>query len=357
MATVYTSATFSKDVVPNGLPREAVDLCHGAVAVGWKAQVKRMQVTLIAPDGHHTITLSASNRNIPYQRHKATIAKYASPLLIGGNSSDEAVEALVATSRTAERIASDKRAVREAADHREIEQAKKVSDPETPATLIAEDEEGHPDAPSFGRHVVSESPMMAHRSQGIGYLSPTTNERRWSDGTVDYTCRSEGCDFDSKERLSVGRHWRKHVRAGEEEAADEPRLSIKTEPHEPVYTRTGYTPRQERVDALAEVLAALDLSSMDATELAEFVLNWQHERSEAGDRLASEREPLTEGDILNRIRALLDNGTYLAQQERIATLEQNVQSLVQDVTVAQSEARRARETLATFRELVAEVDA
>ena len=372
MATTYDASTFDMSVLPGGLHRDAQALVHGALALGWKIMVKQIMVRLISPDGEHIITISASNKNIPYERYKREIHKYANPLLIPKN--DKQVHAVATDAVKAENAVIAKRKEREAQKRAESEQRKaarkaKVSGQkpamaeameramrEVPAEAIAYDEEGHPDAPGFGRYVVSEVPMMAHRGQGKGYPSPTTNERTWSDGTVDYTCRSEGCDFSVEKRMGVGSHWRSHVARGEEQPAPKPKETYVTPPHEPAYTH-GYTPRRERVTALSRVLEALDLTAMTAEELAEFVLSWQHEQSEAGTRVAAEREEMTADDVLNRIRSLLDNGTYLAQQERITALEQDVQSLVQDVTVAQMEAQRAKETLATFRELVAEVDA
>jgi hypothetical protein len=365
MATTYDSSTFDISVLPGGLHRDAQSLIQGAVALGWKVQVKRIMATLISPNGDHTITLSASNHNIPYERHRRTIHKFANPLLLPKD--DKAAEALARDSIKAQTAAHQTREQREAEDHRVLEQrraarkatpikdafdraAQKVSDQKLPPLVL--------DKPALEgeRYVVSEFPMLAHAGQKKGYISPTTNERAWSDGSVDYTCRSEGCDFATDDRSGVGRHWRTHVRAGEEQSVEQPRETYTVPPHEPIY-QMGYTPRRERITALSRVLESLDLTAMTAEELAEFVLNWQHQQSESGSRMAAEREEMTSDDVLNRIRSLLDNGTYLAQQERITQLEQDVQSLVTDVTVAQTEAQRAKETLATFRELVAEVDA
>ena len=362
MATTYDASTFDMSVLPGGLHRDAQALIHGSLALGWKVMVKQIMVRLISPDGEHVITISASNKNIPYERYKREIHKYGNPLLVP--TTDKQIHAVATDAVKAENAVIAKRKEREAqkraeAEQRRAERKAKVSAQKLPADadeferVLAADPQPQPEAE---RYIVSEVPMMAHAGQRKGYISPTTNERTWSDGTIDYTCRSEGCDFATDERHGVGRHWRTHVRAGEEKPADQPRDRFVTPPHEPLY-QMGYTPRRERVTALSKVLEALDLTAMTAEELAEFVLNWQHEQSETGSRVAAEREEMTADDILNRIRSLLDNGTYLAQQERITLLEQDMRAMVNEVVAAQDEARRAKETLATFRELVAEVDA
>lgn len=369
MATTYDLSTFDPSVIPGGLHRDSKNLIRAAVAFGWTLHVMGMRVRLTSPGNVKSITLSASDNNIPYQRHRTTIEKYANPLLLPGN--DEQVKGLAHQVIAAEdyavsqRKAAEKKAEREEQERREQadredEYAKSypqsrrgVSAAETPEPDVEFDvTKIVPDA----RHVVSEEPMMAHKGQREGYISPTTNVRTWSDGSVDFTCRSEGCDFARDDRHSVGRHWRKHVTDGTEQPAGRPVERYRTPPHEPLYV-TGYTPRRERVGALAEVLAALDLKAMTSEELAEFVLNWQHEQSQAGSRVAAEREEMTSDDVLNRIRSLLDNGTYLAQQEEISRLRADMTTMQQTADQCREEARRAKETLATFRELVAEVDA
>lgn len=152
--------------------------------------------------------------------------------------------------------------------------------------------------------------------------------------------------------MGIGSHWRRHVSRGEEQPAPKPNEMYVVPPHEPAYERTGYTPRRDRVSALAQVIAALDLEAMTAEELAEFVLDWQHSQSESGSRHAAEREELTPEDILNRIRTMLDNGTYLKQQEEIDALREERDILDAAVTAAEGRARDAQDRWDTLRSLM-----
>lgn len=326
MSTEYTLSNYTTRVLPNGLHKDAGVLAHAALAVGWKLYVKGIMIRLVSPDGSATITITASNKNIPWERYRRLIQKHANPLLLPKDGKPETGEAILDRIEHA---------------HRQAE-AKEVSAPETPALT----------GDGAARTVVSEAPMLAHRGQGKGYPSVTTNERKWSDGSIDYTCRSEGCDFASLDRRGVGPHWRSHVSRGEEQPAGVPTMTVDTPPHEPAYTKDGYTPRRERVSALAAVLAALDLAAMSAEELAEFVLNWQNTQSAEGGRLAAEREEMTSDDVLNRIRTLLDNGTYLRQQEEISTLRAEMNQLAEDCAEAQQEAQAAKERWDTLRSLM-----
>lgn len=253
---------------------------------------------------------------MPYERYRRIIHQHANPLLLPTD--DQAVKGRVDDMVKAALVTV-------------AETERKVSD----------------------RKLLSVAPMVARRAQGRGYPSETTNERRWSDGTVDYSCRFLGCDYTALSRKSVGSHWRTHVLAGEAEKQVQPKATVDIPAYE-VAHRDGYTPRKERVSALAEVLAALDLWAMSPQEVAEFVLNWQHEQSSTGSRVAAEREDLTSDDVLNRIRALLDNGTYLRQQEEITELRQQTEALSVDLNAALDEANQAKERWETLRELMAD---
>lgn len=350
MSATYTIADYDSSVLPGGLHKDVGLMVHGALAVGWKLRVKGMIIRLISPNGQKTITVSASNKNIPYARYKKMISEHANPLLVPATDeramdyADTMIqhERQVAKKREEERVGTQiETAMMEAVEKVEEVSSRKPTRPPLKERTQAT------------RYVESETQMMAHRGQRRGYLSPTTNERKWSDGTVDFTCRSEGCDFSSESRGGISRHWRSHVSRGEEQAGLTSEQTYVTPPHEPIYNMS-YTPRRERVNALSAVLAALDLNAMTAEELAEFVLNWQHEQSESGSRMAAEREEMTDGDILLRIRSLLDNGTYLNQQEEIENLKVQVADLDQAKCEAVATAQAAQERWTTLRSLMDE---
>lgn len=334
MATTYDLSTFHRNVLPRGISSEEVGVIQAALGIGWTVVVKGVTARLVAPAGNKSLVFSASGRNAPLEQYKRIIYKHGNPLLMEQMTSDEKmhemVENVVAAELVAERAA--KSVVAEP-----VTEPKTVTTPEPVKVSV--------------RKLVSIGPMIARRSQGRGYPSETTNERRWSDGTVDFSCQFDGCDYASDERRSVGAHWRTHAITDGLGPRKQPKPTVQIEDYE-VAHREGYTPRRERVGALAEVLDALDLDKMSAEELAEFVLHWQHEQSSTGTRLAAEREELTSDDVLNRIRALLDNGTYLRQRDEIAALRDEMGRRRDSEAEALTRAQNAEDKWTALRELM-----
>lgn len=190
------------------------------------------------------------------------------------------------------------------------------------------------------RHVVSERPWMAHQSSGSGtshakaYPTRSTIERLWSDGTKDYRCAYDGCEVVKDRPKQIVTHFAaKHVRFGNLEKQGRPTELV----DDPNFEGTGLTrkvrPRKSRIDALARHLEGLDLSALNAEELAEETLTFLAELSNSGSSLSQEREPLTPEQIITRIRTLVDPGTYVEQQEvleerdlQIALLEEELEN-------------------------------
>jgi hypothetical protein len=336
MATTYDLSTFHTGVLPGGLDRQCVGLIQGGLAVGWTVTVKGVTARLVSPNKEKSLVFSASGKNIPYEQYKRIIHRHANPLLVDALAKEGEPDVRAGDVITAEQVAAAKPAP-------------------TPRAFVSADEDLvlPDDEPEVSdRKLVRVEPMIARRRQGKGYPSGTTNQRQWSDGSVDYACRFEGCDYESPNRKSVGAHWRLHVHGGDVEKQVQPHPTVAIEEYE-VAHREGYTPRRERVSALAEVLAALDIGAMSHEDLAEFVLNWQHEQSTSGTRLAAEREDLTSDDILNRIRALLDNGTYLRQRDEIAALQAGKTQAEADLYEALTRAQDAEDKWTALRELIA----
>lgn len=224
-------------------------------------------------------------------------------------------------------------------------------------------------AENSDRFITHEGPMIARRAQGKGYLSETTIERQWSDGTADFKCAYPECTdgpdggpFISAHRLGIRGHWLKHVNAGEvQKMGAIPEAKVEIPPYEPAYERKQYTPRVDRVRALKRVLLdaiekGLDWSDPDAAAetLAAEALAWSHEQSSSGSGLAAEREPLSAEQMLERIRTMLDNGEYLRQRDEIADLRTQMAEMGNRLDEVESERDRLKDERAALRDLLAD---
>jgi hypothetical protein len=308
MPSTYTRENFSPSDLPPGFNREAQKTICSAVDLGWKLLVtNRGHCTLIAPppNDHVRINLSQRKDDGPMNRIQKKLLKYATPELVD--------EAEAKAHESAADPSLDPKALAEAERQRAEYLAAQEAEPEQAEAV----------------YLVSEGPMLARKNTKQAYASQIATERHWSDGTTDYQCTL--CDFTGTKPTSMGSHWRRHVLRGEADrvgpgGSQGPLVDIPEV--EPAYTRT-HTPREDRVAALARHLAVHlksydDLSSMDpdvlAERLASEALTWSHEQSSSKGLLAAEREPLTDAEMLDRIRTMLDNGLYLRQQQEIETL-------------------------------------
>lgn len=334
MATTYTPQTFSNDVIPAGLTNEVKKVIQFSVVQGWNVQVKGLIVRLLSPVGNKTITLSASNKNIPIQQHIKTITKYANPLLALDEEMSDEIIAEAARRGAAQQITAPvKRAqINEPVVEPVIEQVVKT---------VVEAE----DAPL---RLVSEGPMISKGGSLGGYTSNIATKREWSDGSVDYQCTR--CDFEGMAPRSMASHWGKHVREDERNRGGHKGVEVEVEGHE-------YTPTPERWDSLAEALKTamemgLDWSDLDgaAKHLALSALKWDNDRRKRNE--PGIREPLTDTELLDKIRGLVDNGLYASQRDRIDALEEQVAAMESAVAEAQSARQRAEETLDTLADLV-----
>jgi hypothetical protein len=226
---------------------------------------------------------------------------------------------------------------RRIAARREAEAAKR--------TLDEQDSKPQPEPESSDseRHIVTQKPMMAKSSAGKAYESKVAIERHWSDGSVDYKCVD--CDYTTPHRLSIRGHRGKagHTRRGGRDAGAEFPATVPL--------AVTYKPRQSRVEALAEELAALvSEGTVDPAEIARTALMWVHEQSRKGSPLSAEREPMTAEETLNRIRLLLDSDKQAEvdqlqarvdeQDNELQTLRDRVEELESFIELAQSLRRK-----------------
>jgi hypothetical protein len=266
MSESYTRDNYSPSVLPGGLHKDVQAIVTGAVGVGWTVHVKHISATLQAPHPHEdqTIRFSASAPPKNLNSIKRKIAHYADPALLP-TVAEPVKEPVAVTAEPKESIMAEEtrqsrlqriteaRAKRKAEAEAERQRADTERKQKVTAIIKAEAEaaetESGPDAkfefseptpsqwrttrkavvtePKPDRYVVSEEPMIAlaggQRTTGEdevvdrewGYESETTNERLWSDGSVDYTCRQPGCDFSTPHRTGSRGHWRMHVERGE----------------------------------------------------------------------------------------------------------------------------------------------
>lgn len=395
MGEAYDDDTFDKAVIPGGYAKDIRETVAGAVALGWRLYINGTSMTIEAPESANApenkrrLHFSTRRNSGPITRLRKQISKYGDPVKLGliqsmsegvvpndlnqlnvrGSIVTERPRNCTLVDRNEEHVQhiwyaeDDTDKVRPFAcgglkvrrAEKEPEQApvaKKAATPvPTPATVAKR-------AAKPRKQIISEAPMMAHRGGGMSYASATTIERRWSDGSVDFKCVV--CDFTSDKRMGIGGHYGRHVQKGEapKTAQGKDKMHLVEDPTytEPAYAR-GYTPRRARVEALMESLMALGLDKFTTPQqLAEAVakasLQWVHEQSAQGTRLAAEHEELSDADILVRIRSLLDQGEYMEQRERLQQLQAEQADLRAQLEEAKAEANRQRERFEAFRELV-----
>jgi hypothetical protein len=103
----------------------------------------------------------------------------------------------------------------------------------------------------------------------------------------------------------------------------------------------------------------LDLTKMTPEELAEFLMDWIAQQG--GGHGGGITEPLTPEQVLDRIRALVDRGTYADLRSQLEEQGQEIEDLITygegieaRMKAAEERALRAEGTLDAFRELVNE---
>lgn len=404
---------FTRTAIPNPFKKDVRDLVSDAVRdYDWKLLItNKGHMTLIAPEPNQeqTFNLSPTKTDGPIKRMRSAIEKFgitsadpvaeapakAQPVLKDNiaKAADAAeqrakeqsfkeiqeqrrkdrnrIKELDEEERRAEElddIIARGQARREAAKEEELAALLEVEGAAAekyggPDPVVTETERSGPSGLLEDR-VVDASPMIAHRgsseTEGRGYLSPTTLEVKWASGRTTYRCRLEGCTdgedggpYESAWRRGPGAHWALHVNRGEAVPAstmERAAAPIILPPWEPAYKKGGYTPRVDRVRALAlhfqQVMeAGIDWSDLPAAveTLAAEALTWAHEQSNQAGELAGEREPLTAEEILVRVRNLLDNGEYMAQRAEIAAQRQRIDAL-EEMTLAADLAREKAES-------------
>lgn len=372
-----TNEVPDRDQIVKTFGREAAEFITLAAGFGWRiiSTAKGTSLTLIPYDnGPKRIHLSAKNRNRGALRKQIkTLVKYADP-----NSRDFVSDAIADDSLPQEAQELAKSLFMESGGHRiasgqafqtEEEAFPEPEKPEPkPKPKKASVDEQARQRVTRERHIISERPAMMHQhikgGTGRSYPSKTTVERRWSDGTTDYVCSVSGCSKEpSQNRLAFsGSHWAMHVRKGEAEPFDESEARASTV-EDPSYTEPAYTRQRSeptRRETLIKALQAVDLKSISVEDLADTVLAVLESTGIGG---GSEPKELTDAEVLNRIRRLVDRGHYADQEQQILQRDQQIEDLMTyserreqeleaAVLDAQQRATAAEEHLQALRDLV-----
>lgn len=325
---------FDKAVLPRHLSKDARENIEVAAMLGWAVHVSTSEgVTITAPGdpSPKRYHFGKTRSTIPNKRIMRDIVKFGDPALvaIAAVSLQEKMPELTGLLPKVEEVAT-------AGEVEEVHTVKREP-----------------------RHIVSREPMIAKARPGDGYMSATTIVRKWSDGSTDYECRM--CDYTSPVRLGVPRHFGALHSQG-------------PQPRPPTFQAevpeaAPYKPRKSRIEALAAALRqVMDGGSPEDVALA--ALTWVREQSRQGTELSVEREEMTDTEVLNRIRTLLDRGEFIQMQHTVEQLQTEVrttQELLDQAiaeadecravaTAAEERARRAHDTLVTLSQLAREAE-
>lgn len=215
------------------------------------------------------------------------------------------------------------------------------------------------------RTVVSTAPWLARkgprRSGGTRYESNAVLQRTYSDGSYDYLCAHDGCDFTADSARSVANHY--GGSHGRKEPHQQPAATIIDPTYTEPLTHRPYRPSDRLVDALTEWLEQSRTEYDTERDLAVAALTWMHDRPDLPD--PEPKEPLTDSEILARVRRLVDTGAIAEQERETARLRQQLQEVTDllhgqdarilelDAALEASEAQRreAKEALEALAEL------
>lgn len=357
------------------LGREVISLVEAAVAVGWKVHiVDPRNLTLIPPGPGRRLHFNAHGKHVSPKRLYATVMRYGdkakvealTKLAHNTEADDPAFHAAV-TAMAALNVDANEGSIR--VDTPEPPKPKPprrraVLTPPTPKAKPTPPQPVRtPEAPVPARRVVHEAPLLMHYSLsargGRSYPSPTTLVRKYSDGTEVYACRVPTCDREvpatqENRRSMGGAHWGMHVRRGEAEAVDQTQfkgMAVEDPDYtEHAGTRISNGRRASKVAALARFFASLDdISNLSAKDLAEMVV--EH-LARQGGMTEGEAAELTDEQVLDRIRRLVDRGQYVEQQSRIEILELDLQTALDTASKAEARANDLQAKIDLLREAI-----
>lgn len=338
---------------------DAAELIGTAMALGWKAQHRAAGgVTIIAPGAVKTLHFSTRHKGHGnLEAMMRTVARYGDQetykrlrnLAADPEVSPRGFEQAILASAMTKNLMDQYPITPKGAFGQNTYQ--EAGEQPVDAVAVAPAPTPVPTTPK--PYVVTQRPAMMHRSLtptgGKSYPSKTAIERKWSDGHIDYICAIPNCDAEPSElkRAFAGSHWGKHVRAGEATPVTQEEINS-TLVDDPNYTKRGFAKgpnerRQDKVQAVLDFLNALDL---ELTKEQVAVLFVQRFMPESDGINVGINEPMTDSQVIDRIRRLVDHGTY-AEQERV--IEQTSRELAELQAKIGTVKAEADETLALER--------
>ena len=298
-----------------------------AVGLGWRTDFSK-GIHLTAPDGTKVNLPIQSTLNAKMFRSRVnTIIRHRGPAKPGRLMT--VVEAIIAHPKV--KLDPDRVAVlREAMEH-----APAVKEP---APAVAEVAESKVSAHRKVR-ITREEPWSAVRNhRGETYPSDAVMERHWSNGTTDYACRWEGCEFTDDSPRTVAAHNGSHKRG----QGTGPRPEVDGVDPEHVsnprkITRVRNLARE--IDGALTAAIAAGITA-DPEWLAQWIID---HRIDALPAAGEEPVPLTSEDILDKIAALVDRGRGKVLREQVDTLQIQVEGFMAQVAAAEAKAKAAED--------------
>lgn len=209
--------------------------------------------------------------------------------------------------------------------------------------------------PNTTPHIVSEKPWLAHKAAskdgGIMYESKAVVERTWSDGSIDYRCSLEGCDYTSDKPHSVRAHYgrsKDHPNLGTRRGEKEVKGQDYFEP-------LTHRPSKGRIEAILSILAQHPDAAKDLPlpDLIELILSADMERDplyERGESVISGmlEGTLTDAQIVEHIRRIV------GQPALVDDLRNQVEQLTGALANANAEIARLRSERKALADLLKE---
>lgn len=207
-----------------------------------------------------------------------------------------------------------------------------VPDPE-PEPEPAAEPEPEPVAHTGEATIHKIRPWIARHNMGKTggevYESRAVLERKWTDGTTDYSCAFDGCDYTHAEPRSVASHY--GGRHGKDLPAAQRRQDMYIDP------ATSWTPNQRQAGRIARLTkelnaAASALEKDDKVVTAESLAQWiVQTRDSERDALSDETTSLSPEQVIERVRRLVDGGAYVDLMARVDQVEVSAAAKVEEM--------------------------
>lgn len=331
------------------LAPQARKLLRGAVQVGWTARNTANGGVIISaprPNESVSITLAGQVNDRRYNGFMDKIIRYGDQMLVAlaagrGMEKDKAEQTLEPAIMPDPRLRDGEPVLAEA------EPAVPEPDPAPEASTPV---------------IVWEGPWKARRGNdrdGARYYdSQTTIERKWSDGSVDYRCAKQDCDYTAPMPRSVVRHFgmsKDHPTMTDGYGRD----TYRGPAYEPGTRKQAGPAASKLAREIEDALRALngDAEAMEADELAAALAQAivQRRAEDAGE--AKPAQPLTAEQILSRIRNLVDDGSYFELAEKEQQDKMRIAGLEAELVQARLDAELERDRVEEVREQRAQTDA